>query len=50
MTVSPVRICIEQNAMGKPNNDELRRMGLPVRIPPRRTQTKRDIIEFSGGV
>jgi phage terminase large subunit-like protein len=35
----------EANAMGKPNNDELRRMGLPVRDFVTTNATKADIIE-----
>lgn len=35
----------EQNSMGKPNNDELRRMGVPVRDFTTTNATKADIIE-----
>ena len=38
-------IVAESNAMGKPNNDELRRMGLPVRDFTTTNSTKADIIE-----
>jgi len=38
-------ILAEQNAMGKPNNDELRRMGLPVRDFTTTATTKADLIE-----
>ena len=38
-------IIAEANAMGKPNNDELRRMGLPVRDFTTTNATKADIIE-----
>jgi len=38
-------IIAESNAMGKPNNDELRRMGLPVRDFTTTNATKADIIE-----
>ena len=38
-------IVAEANAMGKPNNDELRRMGLPVRDFTTTNTTKADIIE-----
>ena len=38
-------IVAEANAMGKPNNDELRRMGLPVRDFTTTNSTKADIIE-----
>lgn len=38
-------IVAESNAMGKPNNDELRRMGLPVRDFVTTNTTKADIIE-----
>ena len=38
-------VTAEQNAMGKPNNDELRRMGLPVRDFTTSNSTKADIIE-----
>ena len=40
-----VGIIAEANAMGKPNNDELRRMGLPVRDFTTTNATKADIIE-----
>ena len=40
-----VVVTAEQNAMGKPNNDELRRMGLPVRDFTTTNSTKADIIE-----
>ena len=38
-------IVAEANAMGKPNNDELRKMGLPVRDFTTTNSTKADIIE-----
>ena len=38
-------IIAESNAMGKPNNDELRKMGLPVRDFTTTNATKADIIE-----
>lgn len=38
-------ILAEENAMGKPNNDELRRMGLPVRDFTTTNATKCEIIE-----
>jgi hypothetical protein len=38
-------VVAEQNAMGKPNNDELRRMGLPVRDFTTTATTKADLIE-----
>jgi phage terminase large subunit-like protein len=38
-------VIAEANAMGKPNNDELRRMGLPVRDFTTTNATKADIIE-----
>ena len=38
-------VTAEQNAMGKPNNDELRRMGLPVRDFTTSNSTKADMIE-----
>lgn len=38
-------VIAESNAMGKPNNDELRRMGLPVRDFTTTNATKADIIE-----
>ena len=40
-----VSILAEENAMGKPNNDELRRMGLPVRDWTTTNASKAEIVE-----
>lgn len=42
-------VIAEANAMGKPNNDELRHMGLPVRDFTTTNATKADIIEALAG-
>ena len=40
-----ISILAEENAMGKPNNDELRRMGLPVRDWTTTNTSKAEIVE-----
>ena len=40
-----VSVMAEENAMGKPNNDELRRMGLPVRDFTTTNSSKAELIE-----
>ena len=40
-----VSVLAEENAMGKPNNDELRRMGLPVRDFTTTNTSKAEIVE-----
>ena len=44
-----VSILAEENAMGKPNNDELRRMGLPVRDWTTTNASKAEIVEELAG-